>query len=215
MVDELRGMKKAALAVGLAALAQQVAIAPALAQSVNYSRDPNTVVASYTLIVGELEDADPGPSVRVYGDGRALVHVPRYRKDAGDFTTQLSQAEMDNLMASLVANGLMEFDPAAVQQAKRDSRQGDRGGGAAEVLYESTDPSITTIELNVRRSGSGGGTGGTGGGAAGAEVSKTVRWSGLESDAQQFADIAALRKLDAAAQRFKALMERPDLQRLP
>jgi hypothetical protein len=205
MVDLIR-VKHAALVVALALLLPQ----SVMAQTVNYSRDPNKVVASYALIVGELEDADPGPSVHIYGDGRALVHVPRYRKDAGDFTTQLSPAEMDNLMASLVANGLMEFDPAAVQQAKRAFRD-NRGSGAAAVLYESTDPSITTIELHVRRTGAAQGSGAAG---PGAEIGKTVRWSGLEADAQQFADIAAIRKLDAAAQRFKALMERPDLQRV-
>lgn len=194
----------------LAALAG--ASAPAAAQTVNYSRDPGTVVASYRVDVGELAGDDSGPSVDVYGDGRVRVHVPRYRKDAGDFTTRLSEAEMNNLMTTLVANGLLTFDAAAVKQSVREARQG-RGAGAAEVLSESTDPSITTIELRVRSNTAG--TGGAPAAGGGQDVSKTVRWVGLEGDAQQYEDVAAIRNLGAAADRFKALMQRGDLQPVP
>jgi hypothetical protein len=145
--------------------------------------------------------------VQIYGDGNALVHVPDYRRNPGDFKTKLSPAEMDNLMATLVANGLLDFDAAAVKQAVRDARQ-QRGGGAAEVLTESTDPDVTTIELRVRRNTAPGA--GAGGGAA--EVTKVVRWVGLKRDAQQFGEIAAIRKLAAASERMEAVMERPDLQ---
>jgi hypothetical protein len=197
---------KAAWLTGLVMLMQQTSLAPATAQTVSYSTDPQVVVASYTQAVGELEDADPGPSVRIYGDGRAEVHRPRYMKNAGDFKVQLSKAEMDGLISALVANGLLEFDPAAVQQAKRDALA-DRGGAAAAVLEETTDPSITTIELRIRRNSSR-----TGGGAAGTtDVSKTVKWVGLEADAERFPNLAALRQLAAAQQRMRAVMERPDL----
>lgn len=200
---------KAALLAGLATLVQQAALTPAVAQTVNYSRDPATVVASYRVDAGELAEDEPAESVRVYGDGRVEVNVPHYRKDAGDFTAQLSAAEMDDLMAALVANGVLDFDAATVQQAKRDAAR-LKGGGAATVLSETTDPSITTIELRV-----GSNTTGAGGAAAAAgnEVSKTVRWVGLQTDAQQYADIAAIRKLAAAAQRLQAVTQRPDLQR--
>jgi hypothetical protein len=166
---------RAALLTGLALLMQQAATAPAMAQTVSYSRDPNTVVASYRVDIGELADDDRGPAVRIYGDGQVRVHVPRYQKNSGDFTAQLSQAEMDNLMAALVANGVLDFDPAAVKQAKRAASQ-NRGGGGATVLSETSDPSVTTIELRVRpkTTSSGGGSAATG---SGKEISKTVRWS--------------------------------------
>jgi hypothetical protein len=197
---------RAVLLTGLAVLIQQAALAPSFAQTVSYSEDPQTVVASYTLAIGELEDADPGPSVHVYGNGRARVHRPHYMQNAGDFTTKLSKSEMDGLMASLVANGVLDFDPAAVQKAKQDARL-NRGRGGAEVLSETTDPSVMTIELRVLRNSAGGG-----GAAAGtAVVSKTVKWVGLESDAEHFPDVAALRKLNAAQQQMRAVMERSDL----
>ena len=197
---------RAALLTGFAILLQQAAVAPAMAQAVSYSNDPQTVVASYTVAVGELNDGDPGPSVRVYGNGRADVHRPRAMKNAGDFRTQLSKAEMDNLIGALVANGVLDFDAAAVRQAKLDALARRGGGGAEPVLKETTDPAIVTIELRVRRNSAGGG-------AAGSDVSKTVKWVGLESDVQQFPDVAALRQLDAAQKRMQAIMDRPDLVR--
>jgi hypothetical protein len=209
VLRELELWWKAALLVGLATLAQQASTAPAMAQTLHYSRDPGTVVASYRLQPGELAGDGTGPSVQIHGDGRALVHVPHYRKDSGDYSTRLSPAEMDSLIASLVANGVLDFDPVAVKQAIREARL-NRGSGASEVLTESTDPPITTIELRVRRSS----TSATGTGGAAAEVAKTVRWAGLQNDAQQFADIAAIRKLAAASQRLEAVMQRADLQRI-
>ncbi len=204
--DEVKSFEsrwKIALLASVAILLQQ----PAVAQTVNYTRDASTVVVSYRIDIGEIADTESGPSVQIFGDGNALVHVPRYRRDSGDFKTKLSQAEMDNLMATLVANGVLDFDAAAAKQAIRNARQ-QRGGGAAEVLTESTDPDVTTIELRVRRNAAPGA--GSGGGAA--EVTKVVRWVGLRRDAQQFGEIAAIRKLAAASERMEAVMERPDLQ---
>ena len=37
-----------------------------------------TVVVTFIEVLGEIEDEDPGPSVRVHGDGCVTVHYPRY-----------------------------------------------------------------------------------------------------------------------------------------
>lgn len=197
---------RSAVGMGVAALVWHGAAA---AQDVDYPRDPQTVVASYTLAIGEIEDPDPGPSVRVYGDGRVVIHVPRYMKNAGDFQVQLSEAEMDAVMSSLGSTEVLAFDPAAVRRAKDDSLRLNRGGAASEaVLVADTDPSITTIEVRVRPAAAAGAP------ARPAEVRKKISWTGVESDAKRFPDVPAIQKLAAAKKRLDGLRERPDLQRI-
>lgn len=170
-----------------------------LAQEASYPRDPQTVVASYTLVLGELRDPAPGPSVRVYGDGRAVVHIPRYMKRAGDYEVRLSETEMNALISTLNVPELLQFDPAAVRDAKANSLRYNRGGAAGEpLLVQDTDPALTTIEMTVRPE-------------RAAVVSKKISWVGLESDARRFPDVPAIQKLAAAKQRLAALIERDDL----
>ena len=72
----------------------------AIAQLViDYPRDRGTVVVSFMEVLGEIKDQDPGPSVRVHGDGYVIVHYPRNMKRAGDYALQLSPQEMEGLYA--------------------------------------------------------------------------------------------------------------------
>ena len=76
----------AALAVLLVA-----AVGPALALAqtepsvtIEYPTDPAAVVIHYAERIGEIGEADAGPSVTIYGDGRVGVHYPRYMRRAGE-----------------------------------------------------------------------------------------------------------------------------------
>ena len=82
---------RAALLTGLAMLVQQAATAPAMAQTVSYSRDPNTVVASYRVDVGEIAESIQEGSMPPW------YYLPLHA-DA-----KLTQAEEDALVAGLVA----------------------------------------------------------------------------------------------------------------
>jgi hypothetical protein len=129
-------------------------------------------------------------------------------KKAGDYQVRLSDSEMSALMNTLSSNELLEFNPAAVRQAQTDSLRLNRGGAAsAPVLVADSDPSVTTIEMRVRPA-----TGGPS--ARAADVSKKISWTGLESDAKRFPDVAAIQKLAAAKQKLGAVIERGDLQRI-
>jgi hypothetical protein len=33
---------------------------------------------TFIEVLGEIKDEDPGPSVRIHGDGCVIVHYPRY-----------------------------------------------------------------------------------------------------------------------------------------
>jgi hypothetical protein len=174
-------------------LALGVATAHAQGTTVAYPHEPTTVVVSLVEVLGEIGEADAGPSLEIYGDGRTAVHYPVYMKRAGNYTGRLSRAELDTLVQSLVDGGIPAFDAGAVRSAKR-AAAARRAAGA--TLSVSSDPSVVTITL---RTGAG---------------ESRVAWVGLRADAREHPDIEAIRNLAAAHGRLQAVMERPDLTRV-
>ena len=70
--------------------------------SAGFARDAATVVVSYTEVLGEIGEADAGPSVHVHGDGRVRVHYPAYMTRAGDWELQLSAEELLQAIAEII-----------------------------------------------------------------------------------------------------------------
>jgi hypothetical protein len=171
--------------------------------SVQYSRSASALVVRYVHAPGEIREADPGVSVEAYGDGRVRVHYPAYMKRAGNYEAQLSSAELDLLLETLIAAGVADFDPGVARQAKQASRA--RTMDEAPDL-EVTDAPTTVIELHV--------DGFTAGGRAAGRVDRTVSWSGLQFDAQQFPSVDALQGLAAAERALQALQMHPALERI-
>jgi hypothetical protein len=173
-------------------IAAALVAGPRMVAAQGYARDAGTVVASLTEVLGEVGDADAGPSVKVHGDGRADVHYPRYMKRAGDYVVQLSPNELDALVASLVDDGLLDLDPQAVRSAQRQTLR----LSAAPVLVVTADAPTTIIEIRTGRG------------------ARRIVWNGLREDARQYPNVSALQNLAAAEQRLRAVMERPDAQRV-
>jgi hypothetical protein len=182
----------------------------AIAQLViDYPRDRGTVVVSFTEVLGEIKDQDPGPSLRIHGDGYVAVHYPRYMKRAGDYALQLSPQEMDNLMRLLIADRkIMEFDETAARRSKRDSAIAMQGSSRSKLLAV-LDDSTTVIELRMDRY-----KPPSGNGQEILNVDKKISWNGLSSDARQFPNIEAIQNLAAVRQELVSIMERRDLKRV-
>ena len=180
----------------------------AIAQLViDYPRDRGTVVVSFMEVLGEIKDQDPGPSVRVHGDGYVVVHYPRYMKRAGDYALQLSPQEMDNLMRSLVADRkIIEFDETATRRSKRDTALALQEGSRSK-LFAVLDDSTTVIELRMDRY-----KPASGSGQEIFNVDKKISWYGLRSDARQYPNIEAIQNLAAVRQELVSIMERRDLK---
>ena len=96
-------------------------------EAVSYSRAPQEVVVSYLEELGLLVDEDPGPSLKVYGDGRVEVHYPAYMKRAGDYRLRLSDSEMGALLRSLVRSGLLASSAHQPEVRLQPRRLQDRG----------------------------------------------------------------------------------------
>lgn len=160
----------------------------------------DTVVLHYAETLGEIGEADRGPSLTIHQDGTVEAHYPAYMRRAGDWRGRLGEAALDALVGRMVARGVLDFDVEAVR-AERAAELGRRAAAAArrgegEPLWVETDPSVTAITLRIDG------------------IERTVTWRGLRSDARRFPAIAALQGLRAAEQELHALMERGDLQRV-
>jgi hypothetical protein len=162
-----------------------------------YSRDPNTVVLSFTEFLGAIEDPDPGPTLRVYGDGRVVVHYPPYMARAGDYEFELSRAEMEGLFRSLIEKEVVEFDEAAARRSVRET-----AAGPAE-LFAVLDASTTQIDLRLDRYKPAAGRG-----PERLGVEKRISWYGLQAHARRFPGAAVIQKLAAARGELVALRER-------
>jgi hypothetical protein len=168
---------------------------------IEYSRDPAVVVIGYRLELGEVAERDPGPSLTIYGDGRAVVHYPRYMNRAGDYQVRLGEREMQALVRSLVDDGVMEFDEAAARQREREERS------RRATLGATTDPSLTHIRLRLERYRPAGASDGEP-----KQADKRIRWPALADDAAEYPAIEAIRNLAAAERELAAIMERDDLR---
>lgn len=195
------------------AAAAQAAPLAGSAPTIEPDRRPDAVVVSYREVLGEIGDADRGPTLTVYGDGRMIAHYPRYMKRAGDYERHLTASELDALLASLAAKGVLEFDPPTVRSAARASRAAAharaRAANAPVELFEVSDASTTVIEVAVQRY-----RPATPGAREAGPLAKRVAWTGLRTDAQRHPDIPALRDLAAAAQELRTLREHPAFTRV-
>ena len=177
------------------------------------SRRADVAVVTYRELLGEIGDADHGPILRLYGDGRMVAHYPAYMRRTGDYEQRLAPGELDRLLRSLADKGVLEFDAAAVRAATRASmtaaRQRALRAGTPVTVFEAADAATTVIEVNLDR---------YRGAAPGARevrgLAKRVVWTGLRADAEHHPDVAAIQELAACEQELRALRERPGFTRL-
>ena len=187
------------------ALAKEILEPPAAI--FEFSHAPGSLIVSYALHIGEIAGVDRGPTLHIYGDGLAHVYYPAYMTRAGDYGIQLSEDEMVSLLESLVADGVIEFDSAGARVTARetDALRREREG----TMHYVSDPSTSVIEMNLLSY--------TPLGASSLQktnVNKTIRWSGLQSDARLYPNHAVIQNLAVAERRLRAFMDRPDLVRV-
>lgn len=177
-------------------------------------RRADVAVVVYRELVGEIAGPDRGPTLTIYGDGRAIAHYPVYMKRAGDWERRLPPSELDALLASLAAKGVLDFDPAAVRAATRASGASAlaraRATGQPVALFEASDQSTTSIEVRVARY-----VPATPGARVRDDVSARAAWTGLRVDAARHPDVPALGDLAAAEAELRAVRESAGFARVP
>ena len=170
------------------------------------SADPGRVVIQLRQDVGI--EGDDIPLLRVYGDGRVLVHFPVYRPRAGDFSLQLNPAELNGLLLTFVQGGLGEFNRERVgneiRQLRRANQQAALRTGSQISLTSRSDETIHSFEVRLESY-----TGPDG--ATRQDVSLPITWAGAQHDARDFPGVAAIQNLAALERQLLAITERPDL----
>ncbi len=194
------GSSPARLIAGVVGALLILTVTTAAHAQIQYSRSAENVVIRFQEVLGEFADGDRGPSIEIYGDGTARVHYPVFMKRAGDYTTQLDAADMDRLIAIVAGGGLLNFDATAVTHAKARAANA-RAATAARTDQRPTrhivlDASTTIVELDL-------------GG-----VHRTIRWSGLRSDARHYPGVSEIQGLAQTQRELLTFMERDDLTRV-
>ena len=217
--NALAGLTLMALLTGsctVLATENETTVLPYAAQ-VEYAADSSNLVLSYTELLPELAEQDVTPRVRLYGDGRLLIHRPPHMKRSGTWETQLEPVEVDELLQSVVPT-LYGFDDRSLRldlKAREKSAASQRlqgtervanGKQARGLLYARFDAPISYFELNVK--------------AFGRSKSDSqirinapiyVAWEGLALDLRRFPDQAMLRNLNAVERTMRALERHQDL----
>lgn len=202
-----------ALALTMAAQAPAQTVSTFLEKAgISWDERPEALVVSYRDVWAELADQDPTPLVRVFGDGRVLIHHPDYTPRAGQYELRLGRDELAGLLASLVDKGLATVEPAALVRSKAaaERRRWEEALAAdrSPELFMVADDSTSVFEIHLtgyRPPGSAMTTG---------EIHRTFSWLGLGTDAERYPEIEPLRRLRAAELELRSLVERDDLQRV-
>lgn len=177
------------------------------------SRSPSVVVLQYHQDIGMLAKPDPTPLLRIYGDGRYLVHYPSYMKKAGDWEGRISTAELATLVRSVIERRLLEFDARSVkgeiEAAELAAKRAARKAGQPIQLFEVSDKESTRMRVRLERHKPAGVIG-----VAGGPLDKEIVWWGLRHDLERYPQIRGLRELASLEVQLRDLTEAPGLVRL-
>lgn len=198
--------KRSILTVCFTALAVPALASAQGAPAADYPRDPRSLVLEYAQIYEALGVADEPSRLRLFGDGRVEVHVPRFLPRAGDYELYLAPSEVRSLLARLVEHGVLDFDAGRVRSLRDRAR-------AARLEREGTEVypvSETRMELEVRLV-----SYTPPGGVAERNLWRRISWQGHETESRLYPEIAELAGLVAAEGELVELMERPELARMP
>lgn len=176
------------------------AVPPENVSTVNFSPLPTAVIIEYTLEHDMLVQQDTQPLIRIYGDGKVLVHYPVYMKKAGDYEMQLTRNELQLLLRQIVQDGILEYKAADVHQAMRvhDKARAD--------LYQESDISYSKININLQSY------------IDGKKLqlipvlATSVRVGNLVSQARRYANISALQGVAQTEKRLHTLLDHNKLR---
>ncbi len=179
--------------------------------NISWEKDSEALLVSYRDIWAQLANQDPIPLIRIFGDGRVLIHYPVYTPKAGEYELWLQPAELERL-GSLLAKGLATFQPQAVESLKRLAEQrrwqAALDAGRSPELFMVADDSTSVFELHLTDYPPAGAA------RASGEVQRSISWLGLRTDAERYPKIEPIQQLRAAEVELRALLERDDMWRI-
>jgi hypothetical protein len=155
-------------------------------------------VIHYRQNVHMLAVTDDMPSVKVFGDGRVLVHYPVYMKKAGDYEMQLSDKELADLLQGMSGNGIIDFEENKVKQQMRDEKKSARLRGE---LYAVSDAVETSIVINLDEYQKNPSS------PKIKNLKKHFRWENIEHDASRYRNSKEIVRANDSVSQLKNLMK--------
>ena len=172
-----------------------------------YARDADTVVIMLDQ-VGAFRDEVP--LLRIYGDGRVLVH----RQTVGDYEMYLSSQEIDVWLRYLYDLGVLTFDADSVRRATHEIlmirlAEAEARGETEHTITIVEDAGPTVIEVCLKAFKP------SGTGALRVEnYTHRVVWKLPRFSPHQFPEISEISDFAEAAEALFVLAKHPDLVRL-
>lgn len=155
-------------------------------------------------------EVDRGPTVEVFVDGAVVVDYPIYMKRAGRWAMRLSRRALDDLIDTVLAAGVMEFDERRVRERARAVTSQAGPGGRSE-LFDVFDAATTKLEVTLPRARAVRSRRVSGVPSA---VSKSISWYALAATAARYPELVEIRDLARVERAMKALLRSPALERV-
>ncbi len=182
-----------ALAMGFIPAGQTQDVTAEFPTDFTLPTDALTAVVTYSYTPAELAGDDTTTTLQVYPDGRVVVDVAGFLKTAGRHEARLSPGELRDLMAGLVSDDLITFDPfQTTLQRQQEIEQYDE-------LTAIADGARTNLELRLASYVS------TTQGLINAPRAQ-VSWANLQHEAS-LSSIPALQRAAAAERRLQELLD--------
>ena len=170
----------------------------------DYTCDPTTPVLELSYSGGMIADPDPTPFVRVFCEGRVVIHFPAYTKRAGEYELILSPTDLERLLATFAADQLLTIEPDRIEALATEVQAtgpvempSDHGVTAnVEVRFETVTPADPARAEMV-------------------DVERRFSIPAAAVEASARAPVEPLQDFAAGIRQLEALAERPDLERIP
>ncbi|WPD24975.1 MAG: hypothetical protein SD837_10490 [Candidatus Electrothrix scaldis] len=170
-----------------------------------FSEAPEELLISYNLVPHMLGQKDTIPLIRVYGDGTVLIHYPQYSPQAGDYTTSLTQGELQKLLNMVTDKGLANFKSQEIADKHLLVKTEEVQQG---LFYEVSEVDETRIEVHLAEFQE------SPDASVETNIQRKIRWNNLHNDVKRYPELEELRKLSEAEKMLRQLLVRKDLKKL-
>ena len=140
--------------------------------------------------------SDGIPMLRVFDSGRVLVHLPAWKKNAGDYEYFLSDAELAALKRRLDNPSVADFDKAEVERRLHAIENAARIGGGQ--LFAISDNTYTHMAISSGIN----------------APEKDIVWTNLQNDAQRHSELKDLVELADTERFLQRLLRHPKMKKL-
>lgn len=199
-----------ALCVGMSLSAQETGDSAGAADYfIEYSASPSQVIVEYD-VENMRESDDTAPLLRIYGDGRVLVHRNQYAVDGGDYEMYLSQGELTTLLQTLYDNGVLTYDADGVAKQRRAAKteEVNRARSGQGALNAVSDVEISVVRVNLSAFQASGAR------QAVEDYNKEVRAVDLQREAAAYPEIQELSGVASVESRLRELVVHSGLQKV-